>query len=787
MAEPTFYSVNVFPTDGVKTWWDFSFAGVNSQENDGTTPYLYPEDVKAVEMYVDAEGNPQIIARAVAIIAPNRAQITGLPIAAGRQVKIFRQTEIRFPLVDYKDRQAVSEADLDLANRQAIFVAQETIDAAQNNMSLDKFDNYDVKGHKIVNLQAGTSARDAVNYEQFSKTVRALDVAMTPIPDAAVRAGKVLTFDSLGNPQVEFPASGSALELEQRLLASSGATLVHALMPYGEASVQEALSNSYVTAQANAALIASLGGVGPVYLEQFGAVGDGVTNDMPALKLAVATGRKVSGKPGKTYALTGNWAMPANVWLQDMALKPTDPDASARRVLFQTGGQSITLINVSVDRAGSGTAGAMGDTAAIYINACATPAVVVNCTATGNNFGDGFIFTDTPVALYRSTCRDMTWGTAATLPQDDDRMQGFLLVRCTGHMVDCVARNLLGRWNAQATPVNYWTRGFALAGCYDFVVRGCISDNVDQGFDYSGGFNNRRITTEGCHAIRCGSWGFKAANTVTECSYTNCVAYQSGLAGFVASAPSSDLGTGVTSDMLTQNISYDNCRSLENGFGSTVVNSRYFGNGMRGGFAILNSGFYPSYPRGIQYSNCMALTKQGGASVYGFRNDVTVVANDQIWNEARGCTSKGSTTEFGNLHQGVIIKRRAASQSIPNNTATAVALDTVTLDRCGAGAGTSSIMRRAGLYHISATALFAGATAGVRQVNILFNGVPIAGGAFSSSGAASATTVGGSVVFPLAQADIGGNIRIEVLQDSGAALNLANAYLSIREFSAGQS
>lgn len=787
MAEPTFYSVNVFPTDGIKTWWDFSFAGVNSQENDGTTPYLYPEDVKAVEMYVDAEGNPQVLARAVAIIAPNRAQITGLPIAAGRQVKIFRQTEIRFPLVDYKDRQAVSEADLDLANRQAIFVAQETIDAAQNNMSLDKFDNYDVKGHKIVNLQNGAADGDAVNYGQFSKTIRSSDVALSPIPDAAMRAGKVLTFDGLGNPQVEFPASGSALDLEQRLLASSGATLIHALMPYGEASVQTALSNAYTTAQADSARITALGGVGPVYLEQFGAVGDGVTNDMPALQLAVATGRRVSGKPGKTYALTGNWSMPANVWLQDMALKPTDPDTASRRILFQTGGQSITLINITLDRAGSGNAGAMGETAAIYVNACATPAVVVNCSVTGNNFGDGFIFTDTPVALYRNVCRDMIWGTSSTAAQSDDRMQGFLLVRCTGHMVDCTARNLLGRWNGQTTPVNYWTRGFALAGCYDFVVRGCVSDNVDQGFDYSGGFNNRRITTDGCHAMNCGSWGFKAANTVTECSYTNCTSYRTGLAGFVASAPSSDLGGSVTSDMLTQNISYDNCKSLENGYGSTVAGSRYFGNGMRGGFAILNSGFYPSYPRGVQYSNCMALTNQAGASMYGFRNDVTVVANDQVWNEARGCQSKGSASEFGNMHQGVIIKRRVATQSIPNNVATAVAMDTVTLDRCGAGTGTSSIMRRAGLYLINATALFSGATAGVRQVTVLFNGVPIAGGAFSSPAAASATTVSGSVVFPLAQADIGGNIRIEVLQDSGGALNMANAYLSIREISAGQS
>lgn len=220
----TYLATNVFLADGATTFWDFSFAGVSPDSGSGTLPYLYASDVKALELYKDSEGNAAAAERIVTIdpALPLRANIAGLPIAAGRQVKIYRSTEIRFPLVDYRDRQTVSEFDLDLANRQAIFVSQETQDAAQSSLALDKNENYDVNNRRIVNLAPGVADSDAVNMAQHLRSIRVSQgPSILPVPGTAdQRAGKILSFDILGNPVATFPESGSAAGLELELANS---------------------------------------------------------------------------------------------------------------------------------------------------------------------------------------------------------------------------------------------------------------------------------------------------------------------------------------------------------------------------------------------------------------------------------------------------------------------------------------------------------------------------------------------------------------------------------------
>jgi hypothetical protein len=163
----TYYATNIFLADGIKTEWDFSFAGVDDASSvAGIVPYLYPEDVKAAEIYFDEAGEVVTIPRALTLTGANRALITGLPIVSGHTVKIYRQTEIRFPLVNYRDRQSVSELDLDLANRQAIFIAQETLDVSADNFGLDALGNFDAQDHQIINLRDGVGDNDAVNVNQ---------------------------------------------------------------------------------------------------------------------------------------------------------------------------------------------------------------------------------------------------------------------------------------------------------------------------------------------------------------------------------------------------------------------------------------------------------------------------------------------------------------------------------------------------------------------------------------------------------------------------------------------
>lgn len=216
-----YLATNVFIADGVRTYWDFEFAGVSPDSDSGTTPYLFPADVRAQELYIDSEGVAVAADRIVTIdpALPNRANIAGLPIAAGREVKIYRKTEIRFPLVDYRDRQTVSESDLDLANRQSIFIAQETLDASSGGILLDEHGNFDVKNRRVVNLAPGINPTDAVNMDQLGHALRvpSSEPAIAALPGAVARANRLLSFDATGAPVVTSPSDDSATALRTEL------------------------------------------------------------------------------------------------------------------------------------------------------------------------------------------------------------------------------------------------------------------------------------------------------------------------------------------------------------------------------------------------------------------------------------------------------------------------------------------------------------------------------------------------------------------------------------------
>jgi lysophospholipase L1-like esterase len=209
-----YLATNIYDADGVRTEWDFSFAGVSPDRVSGTTPYLYPEDVKVQELYRDAEGNPKMVQRSATVIAPTRIRVNGAPIVWGNQVKIYRDTEVRFPLVDYRDGQNVSELDLDLSARQAVFIAQEARDATQN-MNVDETGAFNAGGRPITNVADGVADKDAVTVRQLQHAVRAPvgEGGLQSLPFSAQRANKLLSFDSAGQPVVVAAASGSATEL----------------------------------------------------------------------------------------------------------------------------------------------------------------------------------------------------------------------------------------------------------------------------------------------------------------------------------------------------------------------------------------------------------------------------------------------------------------------------------------------------------------------------------------------------------------------------------------------
>lgn len=568
------------------------------------------------------------------------------------------------------------------------------------------------------------------------------------------RAGPslVLPYTTVDNWVIDAPkfvSTGDAT-LRQALASAAGATMIGTA---NGQTVQEALN----------------GGNSDDVLIQGGST-DKSTDDTAAVIAALATGKRIIGDPNKWYGInTITW--PSALRIRGVRFYALNPDPVSRRVIFQSGGTVCELENVTIDRNGSGVGGQIGNSAAIYISYCQSLRIQ-NCEVTGNNYGDGIIVTDSNVFIDKNYIHDMTWGTPGGSAQTDDRMQGIFAVRCTGQISNNVVSKLYGQWSGQA-PINKWTRGYALGGCYDLRVIGNSCNLVDQSYDYTGGENNRRIITIGCVATNSGSWGFKAANTVTDCIYVGCITYRSGLAGFVASAPPFDIST--PGELLTQNITYTACKSISNGWGSA-----WAGNGSRGGFLASNSPTYPEYPRGIKYIGCQSYGP--GNSQFGFRNDVVVPSNTSIWNEAINCDSQDSVTDYIGMNQGSLIRAGATDQAVSSATLTSVLLNNTISDRMNAGP--ANVVRRSGLYLVNGYVNFSGNANGTRHLRILVNDAQVQGGSFIAGANASGTGVGGSFVYRFTA---GQTVRMEVSQDSGSTLTLSSAFMSVTELLQGQS
>jgi hypothetical protein len=153
------------------------------------------------------------------------------------------------------------------------------------------------------------------------------DTVSSALPTQAVRADRLLGFDSMGNPIAVAPVDGTAIALATDLAASGGADMVGFLQA-GTGAVAR-------TAQSKMRDVVSV--------KDFGAVGDGVADDTVAIQAAITAskGRRLLFPPGRYYT-TSTITVPHPMILVGEGSALNDSDGTgASTILFAGTGPAL--------------------------------------------------------------------------------------------------------------------------------------------------------------------------------------------------------------------------------------------------------------------------------------------------------------------------------------------------------------------------------------------------------------------------------------------------------------
>lgn len=490
----------------------------------------------------------------------------------------------------------------------------------------------------------------------------------------------------------------------------------------------------------------------------YGAVGDGDTIDDAAINAAFASGVPLTGS-GLTYGVNGNISIPANLDLEYATFKQLSHNDPNRKTLYANGVDNVRLVRVKVNRNGDGSGGGLATAAGIFISG-GSGHLLEDCEVWGDDKGNGIAVLDaTDFDIIRPYVHDIKGGTSAHAEIEDDVVQGIYLRGSRWRLTNPRVEDLTSQWSGHA-EWNRFTRGIAVSGSDDFDIESPIVERVDQGIDLTGDMNPKRWAISNGKLSYCLTYGYKAANSPKYGGYVNCVAYRTGIAGFVASAPSS------VSTHQTSKIEYIACRAIATGYNPAIVATI-------AGFRVQNSSAYTDCPRSLRYIGCSADDDGEGNMDYGFHSEVVgPPANGDIWVEAVQCSVVGAVTaSYLNFNQGIFIRGLSGTQSIPNSAFTNIIWSTTVANRMNAinsGDHAEIVIRRAGIYMVAGCISFAAAAGGTRIARATRNGTAVPG-SYSRNTASSTAIMAFSFVVACDVADV---LKIQAFQDSGGALNV---------------
>jgi hypothetical protein len=333
----------------------------------------------------------------------------------------------------------------------------------------------------------------------------------------------------------------------------------------------------------------------------YGAAGDGSTNDYAALQAALQSGNIIDGM-GLTYALDQGVVITSNfAGFQNATLKWRTNAAMVRhehllrlenlsnwfvdRVNFDLGVERYS--NGYGDNIRGGLVATRTDNNANNRNEHFR---ITNCTVWGFGSGTGIeIRWGSKGVVANNIVRDREafWradglnlsGVNGNYTGMNDIQNGILIDRCECMTVaNNVVHQLLNTVDQNTQP--RWSRGFCIMSTRDSTFTGNSISIVDQAMDFSGDSNivgtdglggNVNNTISGNAIVDVTTWGIKLANATRDCIVSNNTVRRFGLSGIVLSGSSS--GDGITTAQMTQRNTIQNNHVLEpvpNGWGGCV-------------------------------------------------------------------------------------------------------------------------------------------------------------------------------------------------------------------------
>jgi len=206
----------------------------------------------------------------------------------GAKVKVYRDSRGDFsPLVDFVDGSVLTENELDEAYKHNLFVSQEASEGTGNQLLTKKDTNdYDAEGNKIINLGTPTDSTDAANKGYVDQTI-----------DNSIALGGSPAIVSLGGYDVT--AFGTSIT---RSLADWTNDLATGDL--------EVTATGSTTARSLADRFADV-----LSVKDFGAVGDGTTDDTTALQAAITAGVNLIVPEG-IYLISSALTFPDSIYVK---------------------------------------------------------------------------------------------------------------------------------------------------------------------------------------------------------------------------------------------------------------------------------------------------------------------------------------------------------------------------------------------------------------------------------------------------------------------------------------